>query len=209
MKLRKFFSVLFSIIGTSLLVLGILLSLFCLNRPPQISSVPAEAERCSEALLQALSSRDYVSAQALMYGQPELGLSGQPTDPLAEQVWVAFEDSLTFSYTGKITYTGSSFCRDMTVSYRDVSGVPANAAQIANTLLKQRLQSFEDDSDLYDESGNVRQDVLDEIFHQALTEALAQAQTVTVQATVGLISQDGRWWALPDTALLQALSSGM
>ena len=48
------------------------------------------------------------------------------------------------------------------------------------------------------------------MLSQAVVQALAEdGQLVTRDVTLNLICRDGQWWAVPDQALLQAISGGV
>ena len=53
-------------------------------------------------------------------------------------------------------------------------------------------------------------DLVEEVLSQAVVQALAEdGQLVTRDVTLNLICRDGQWWAVPDQALLQAISGGV
>ena len=93
------------------------------------------------------------------------------------------------------------------MSALDVSGAVAAVSQRAAALLSQRMEDAEDLSEIYDENNEFREDLMDQVLREALEQALAEdAQLVTSQSVLELIYRDGRWWAVPDQTLLQAIS---
>lgn len=210
MKIAKFFAGIFGAIGTLLLVGSVGLCLFSLNAPVRTAGIPEAAVDCSETFSRALSEKDFSTAQNCMYGQPELGLSGEPEDELVQMVWDLVQRNLIFSWRGECYFQDAVLCRDATVQYFDTASVTQNLQLRAHTLLTQRVEAATDMAELYGEGGEFRQDLMDEVLKAALTQAcLEDVQAVTTDVTVQLVHRDGQWWVIPDKALLTALSGGL
>lgn len=210
MKIAKFFAGIFGAIGTVLLVGSIGLCLLSLNAPVRMSEMPAGAVACSEQLAEAISQKDYAALEDCIYGQPQLGLSGTPEDELARMVWELVRLNLEFAWQGDCYLEDTVLCRDATVRYLDAASVTQKLQTRAHTLLTQRVEAATDMAELYDESGEFRQDLMDEVLKAALTQAcLEDVKSVTAEVTVQLVNRDGQWWAVPDGPLLTALSGGL
>lgn len=207
MKIARFFAVIFAVFGFLLLVGSIGLCLFSLDAPVRILELPQEAVNTSEAFAQALSDGDLAAAARMVYGQPNLGVEGTPGDPETEAVWNAFLDSISFSYTGKCQAADAGLSRKATVTTLDIAGVMEKLPERAQALVNQKIASAESIMEVYDEEGRFREELVTEILQQVLQQSLSQdVGTVTREVTLKLIHQDGKWWVVPDQALLQALS---
>ena len=100
--------------------------------------------------------------------------------------------------------------RDAVVTYMDVASITDNLPARAHALLTQRVEEATDMNQLYDEGGQFREDLLDQVMKAALTQAIMEdAKTTSASVRVEFIHRDGQWWAVPDTALLTALSGGV
>lgn len=207
MKIARFFAVIFGILGLLLLVGSIGLCLFSLKAPVRILELPQEAVNTSEAFAQALNDGDLTAAARYLYGQPDLGAEGNPADPETAAVWDAFLASMAFEYTGKCQAGDSGLYRTASVTTMDIASVTQKLPERAQSLVNQRIASAEELTEIYDESGSFRQELVEEILQQALQQSLTQdAQTLSREVTVKLINRDGKWWVVPDQALLQMLS---
>ena len=207
MKIARFFFVIFGIFGVLLLVGSICLCLFSLKAPVRVLELPQEAIHTSEAFAQALNGGDLTAAAQYIYGQPDLGAAGTPEDPETAAVWNAFLGSISFEYTGKLSAADSGLVRAASVVTLDIASVTEKLPERAQALVNQKIVSAESLTDVYDETGSFREELVTEILRQALEQALTQdAQTLTREVTVKLINRDGKWWVVPDQALLQALS---
>jgi hypothetical protein len=90
----------------------------------------------------------------------------------------------------------------------DIASVTEKLQERAQSLVNQKIASAENLTEVYDESGSFREELVTQILQQALQQCLTQdAETFTREVTVKLINRDGKWWVVPDPALLQALSS--
>ena len=210
MKIAKFFAGIFGAIGTVLLVGSIGLCLFSLNAPVRMEKVPAEAVECADVLAAAIAQKDFDALEDCLYGQPELGLSGEPEDELVKMVWDLVQLNLEFAWQGDCYLRDAVLCRDAQVRYFDAASVTENLQTRAHALLTLQVEAATDMEQLYDEDGEFRKDLVDQVLKAALTQGcMEDVKAVTANVTVELIHRDGQWWAVPDTALLTALSGGL
>ena len=207
MKITKVLASVFACLGAVLMLGTTALCLLSLDAQPKILNLPDGVVQCSETLVQALSQGDYATAEGLIYGQPDLGVPEQWDSTLEQLAWETFQESLTVSFDGDFYPSDTGYRRALTVSALDVSGAVAAVSQRAAALLSQRMEDAEDLSEIYDENNEFREDLMDQVLREALEQALAEdAQLVTSQSVLELIYRDGRWWAVPDQTLLQAIS---
>jgi len=209
MKIAKFFAGVFGTIGAVLLAGSIGLCLLFRSGPVQMAEPPKDAMQCSEVLSEAIRQEDYAALEDCLYGQPELGM-GTPEDPMAAALWNEFESSLSFSYQGDCYIRDAGIYRDATVTYLEVASVTENLQTRAHALLTRKVETAADMSELYGADGEFREDLVDQVLYEALDQAVREdARVVTEAVTVELVHRDGRWWAVPDAALLTALSGGL
>lgn len=204
------FSLIFAILGCGILFGSAYYCLTSLDAPAVMLRQPGEALACSENLMEALSSGDYAAASGCLQGQVDLGLDREPEDETGKLLWEAFEDSFAYEFTGACVATNSGVARTVRITTLDPSTVNGQLSQRVDALLEARLEAAEDTDDIYDESGNFRQELLDALLLEALEEALREdAATVTREISLNLVYQNGQWWVVPDAALIQAISGGV
>lgn len=210
MKIAKFFSFLFAVLGTVLMIASVGLCLLSLNAPVRMTEVPSGAVECSEALRGAIVEGDFASAGSLMYGQPDLGVEHLPETAEGQMIWEAFCQSIAFEFRGDCYATDHGLARDAVITTLDIPSVTEKLTQRAHALLTTRVENAQDMAELYDETNNFREDLVAEVLAQALEQAMTQdAGTVTREVTLTLVNRDGKWWAVPDQNLLTALSGGL
>ena len=118
--------------------------------------------------------------------------------------------SLSYELQGPCFATDSGLAQSVSITYLDIDATSATLRQRSEQLLETLLNSSDNTDDIYDESNNYREDVVMQVLHAAVEDALeedAAYQTVTV--TVNMIHRDGQWWIVPDDALLGAISGGI
>lgn len=210
MKARRFFSGVFAVMGALLMLGTTVLCLTCRGAQVKVKSLPRDAVKCSEALMEALADGDFAAAGRLMYGQPELGAEGGSTGGTEEILREAFLGSIVYEFTGDCYAVDTGFAREADITTLDLSGVTDAVPGHAYALLTQRVEAAQEMSELYDDGNNFRQDLVDQVLEEAVQQALEQdAGTVTSHVTIKLIYRDGQWWAVPDQTLLQAISGGV
>lgn len=210
MKFAKTCSMIFAAVGAALMLGTIVLCLFSLDAPVEMIGMPKEAMACAEEMMDALAEGDFASAAQRMYGQPELGAEGIPSDAMAAQVWEAFLESISYEFVGVCYAEDSGIYRDVSITALDIQAVMESLPNRVSALAAQKMEAAEDMEALYDESGHFRPELVQEVLQEALDQALEDtASTVSYDATLKMIHRDGKWWVVPDQALLQAISGGV
>lgn len=210
MKIARFFAAVFAAVGTVVMAGAVLLCLLSIDAPVRMEQVPQGAAQCAQELEAAFAAKDYEALESLIYGQPELGMTHSSADPLQALLWEKFLGSLSFSYTGDYYVSGSRICRDATVTSMDVTSATANLKTHARNIMNSRVAAATEMSELYDEENNFRADLVEQVLREAMEQALQQdALAVGRNVTVEFVFADGKWWAVPDAALLDALSGGL
>ena len=210
MKIAKFFAVVFGILGGLVMAGSIGLCLFSLHAPARVGGIPEGAVACSAALEAAVNEKNYEKLEGCIYGQPDLGLDGAPKEELSRMVWDLVQLNLEFAWQGDCYMDGAKLYRDAAVTYMDVASITNDLPVRAHALLTQQVEAATDMEQLYDESGEFRQDLMDQVMKEALTQCcMEDARSVTTEVSVELVNRDGQWWAVPDGKLLTVLSGGL
>lgn len=210
MKISKFVSAVLALLGTLLMAGTAVLCLVSLKAEPKLLQVSDAARERAVDVMDAVCAGDYEAAGSMMYGQPDLGAGREPADEVGAPVWEAFVESLSYELKGEPTATDSGIAWTVQVEALDISSVTVSLQERAEALLQQRAEQAEDMSEVYDEDNNFREDVVAQVLCEAVAQALAEdAVTVSREASLNLICQDGQWWVAADQALLQAISGGV
>lgn len=210
MNRSKLLSSLFGIIGFGAAAAGIILSFICMHASPVLVRQPEAALHQAEALLEAVSREDMGTASSLLYGTPSLGADRDPADAVGDLLWDAFIDSMDYELTGACYATDSGVALDATVTALDLNSVTATLKERSQVLLEQRIAAAKDADDIYDENGDYREDFVMQVLYDSAVAALeADAKLITKDVTLSLVYDDGQWWIMPESALLDAISGGI
>ena len=209
MRISKLASAVFAVAGTVLLIGSVVMSFVALGRPTTAVEPTREANDVAQSVLSALDHGDLSKVGTYFYGAPALGLDREPATAEGKQIWNAYRDSITVTADEGCCAEGTTIYQTAQVTALDISEALSRLDEEAAALLNQKVETAEDPAVLLDEGGDVPQTLKDELRGQALTQALADAKTVTTRITFQLMEQDGQWWVLPDQAMLDVLSGGL
>ena len=210
MKANKIFSWLFSLIGVCAGAAGIYLALQYMNADPVLVRQPDAAREQVVQVLDAVCAGDYAAAGSNLYGTPNLGVDREAADEVGVLIWDAYVDSLSYELQGQLYATDSGVAQDVVITGLDISSVTATLGDRSKALLEQRVAEAEDASELYDENGEYREDMVMDVLYEAAQQALAEdAVFQTAQVQLNLVYANDQWWVLPETPLLNAISAGL
>lgn len=208
MKLAKLSSRIFGVLGMILLVGSILLCLLVHSADP-IRGDLSVLETKAVSMLDAVCRGDYPAAQAELYGGPDLGLDREPGGEHAAAIWEAFQKSLSYELTGEVTVEGSDVTQNVTIRHLEIPSVTEAMQTHFVALIQQRIDQAEEMSEVYDETGSIREDLVAELTAQALEQAISEAQPQRSDLTLTYVYQDGCWQISPDQALIRAITGGL
>ena len=204
MKKITAISLIFAILGMAILAGSLLFCLTSLDRNAIMVATPKAAEVCSENLMSAIQAGDFTTATDYLYGQVNLGADRDPGDDLGTLIWDAFQDSITYEFVGDCYATTTGVARDLWITTLDPTSLNRNLSQRVTDLAEGSEEG------IYDQEGNLREDLFHQILLTALEESLDQdASTISHKIQLNLVYQNGQWLVVPDAALLQAISGGV
>ena len=203
-------SMIFAVVGICILALAALFCLSFLNAAPIMINVPDAAMECSETLMEALRTGDYDTASACLAGKPDLGLDREPEDEGSKLIWNAFADSFQYEFTGECYATPTGVAQSVMITTLDLSKNSSKLPQRMNDLVAEKMANTTIMSEIYDEKGEFRQDLIQQLLLQAISEILEEdAATITRGVSLNLVYEKSQWWVHLDQALLQAISGGV
>lgn len=209
MKISKVVSGIFAILAVVIAVAAILISFTSLDKTPVLMKASEEALEAVDIMMNAVSEGDYMEAGTVMYGMPDLGVH-ESSDPVAQLVWEAFVDSISYELVGEFHATDSGLAQNVKITSLDMKGVAANLGTYAEGLLTKRVEEAEDMSQVYDEENNYRADFVQAVLLDSAAMALEQDAVYNEQEiTLNLVYKQGQWWIMPEQALLSAISGGI
>ncbi len=200
----------FTLAGTALAAAAVWIGLNYRDAVPILLTPPDSATGQLTAMLDAVCAGEYDQASAYLLGKPDLGVTGTPEDAVGALFWERYQQSMDYALVGDCYATEEGLSQDITITYLDLSAVTENLRARSQAMLEQRVAQTEDLTLVYDENYEYREDYVMAVLYDAALEALEQdGRKVTVELTVNLMFQNGKWWILVDTPLLDAISGGI
>lgn len=214
MRMRKrkigFMSGLFGILGVLLALTGVMLALSNREASPILTKQPESARNQVTTMLDALCQGEYDTVSSCLYGKPNLGMDGEAAEEVGQLFWDALRESFSYEILGDFHATDSGVALDVSISAMNLSAVTANLGDRATAVMEQRIADAEDTSEIYDENNEYREEFVMGALYTAAQEALEEdAEITTWKLTLNLICENGQWWIMPESGLLNAISGGI
>ena len=210
MKLSRFFSGLFLCFGLGLMFLAICLVMGQPGTQPTLVGSSQEPQNQVVAAMDAICQGDFSGAEQYLLGQPSLGVDRELQDPAAAMIWKAFVESLSYELSGDCYATDTGVAQDVTLTYLDIPSVTANLAQRSEKHLARLQKQATHTSEIYDENGNFRTDVVQQVLNTVVQEAIREDATYTSTTfTLQLVMRDGQWYIISNSDFIRAISGGM
>ncbi len=208
--LRNIFAAALCLIALAATVLGIWLAFANQQSDPVLVREDPQARAAVQTLLDAVSDGDYAKAGAFIQGAPDLGVDRPAEDQLGVLLWDAYQESLTFKPVGDCYATASGVAYDYTVRRLDLNSVTGDLNARAQALLSQRVEEAEDMDQVYDENNEYREAFAMEVLLDAARQALEEDASYVEQVfTVNMVYRDGKWLAVLDSGLMDAVSASL
>ena len=180
------------------------------GQPPVLLQPSTEAVALAEELMDAVCSGDFERAETMLYGQPELGVDRQPAEVAGTMIWNAYVNSLDYELMGELYATDRGLAQDVKIIFMVLPTVTANLSTRTRQLLNEAIAAAEDVSELYDEKNEYREDLVMDILHRAVAQALEEDVRYSYRVVqLQLVYRDGQWKAVADRAFLDAISGGI
>lgn len=210
MKISRFFSGLFCLLGICVAVSGLWLSVHARTAAPAIIEVPASALEQVETMMESFCAGDYAGASTCMYGNPDLGMDREAADSVGVLIWDAFENSMTYELVGECYATNAGLTQKIRVTTLDITAVTAYLEANARNNIEQQAQEAEDYDAVFDENDEYRDEFIRRILEETTVQAIAETRdTVTTEVVLNLVWSEGKWMVVSNEALLKAVSGGI
>ena len=208
--MKKFFAVILALVGICVAAGTVWLSTQVMDSKPILLTPPDAARSELVALMDAVCDGDYAAASQSIYGTPNLGVDREAGSEVGILIWNAFSSSMSYELKGDCYTTDQGLAQDVQITCLDISSVTANLKERSQTMLEERVAEAEDVSEIYDENNEYKEELVMDVLYKAVEDALVEdARSMHMEITVNLVYRDGKWWAIADEALLNAISGGI
>ena len=209
-KGRTVVSILLALVAVFTATVAIYLSFTYRDAEPMLLTQPESARHRVEELMDAVSGADFEKVSKLLYGHPELGLDRVAADEVGVLVWDAFTKSISYELVGDSYLTDKGLAQKIRIIGLDLDSIAEFVQANAETMLNTQVEEAEDRDVFFDENDAYKKEFITEILCSAATRALEEgARERTVELTLYMTYEDGKWWVMPDSELLDAISGGI
>lgn len=210
MRIKKFFSVVFALLGIAVAAAAVYLCFAFRDSRPVLLTPPLAAKSQAVSMMNEICEGDFESASQRLLGTPDLGVGREADQEVGVMIWDAFVGSLSYDMVGTCYATDDGLAQNVVLNCLDVTSVTANLQQRAQTLLEERVNAATNTTEIYDENYEYREEFVMEVLRDAMADALEEdAALMSVELTLNMVYRDGQWWIVADSALLDAISGGV
>lgn len=177
-------------------------------RTTRVLGQKGEPAETAGLFFNALCLREWEEASRYVLGEPELDLSVYPEDELEREIWVAYQQSWSWSLgEGARTGADSAWQRVSFSSLRPAL-LSEGLTEEVQAILALRVDETDDLSAVYAADGQFRAEVVEAALRQAVEERLntPERYVSAAELTLHLLYRDGRWQILPEEELWELLS---
>ena len=208
--LRTILAVVLCLAALFVAVFGVCFALANRHAAPLLVKEDPRARNVVQGLLDSVSRGDYTKAGAYLLGAPDLGVDRPAESALGVFLWDAYQESLTFTPVGECYVTSSGIAFDYTVRRLDLDSVTANLNTRSQKLLSEAVKGAVDMDEVYDENNEYRETFVMEVLLEAAKQALKEdASYVEHTFAVNMVYREGKWYAVPDSGLMDAISGSL
>ena len=208
---KRIFAVLLFLLSLSVAAGAARLAAYALEAKPLVPDEgPGGLTETVTGFFDALCAEDWETAYACLSNYSSLGLEDTPEDPTAAKFWQAQKDAWAFEVHPGYEVDGTSVTKGVTLRCLDLGGLTAGLGDAVQARLARDVEEARLRSEVYDESGAYRQELVMEALDASVDEALTHApeHLFTRELTVHLRYLDGAWKIDAGTDLLSALTGG-
>lgn len=206
---RKFVAALFALLALAAGSAGAFLALNNTEAATVLLEAPEAAREQALSLMEALCAGEFAEAEAMLYGQPLLGLDTPPEDPVATLFFDAYQQSLTYQLKRDCYATDRGIALDVEVTALDVAAMLSQLRSRSQAMLEQRIAEAEDVTEVYDENGEYLESVVMDALYAAARKILEEeAVTQTVTLSLDCVHDGDRWWVIPGDLLMEIMGCG-
>lgn len=190
------------------LIFSLLTLLVCLRKdaPVRIVGSVPDPRECCDAFFEALNEGDYNAASACC--NPALPSETVPEEGEATELYALLRKSWQGRTAGEAVIEGSSIRVPAVMTVTDIGSLYGGVKEDINVLLAEYVEEARLSSDVYNEDGSYRDEVVRRAWEEALSARRERAQEYSAERELMLTLRyaEREWRIVPDEALLSALS---
>ena len=164
---------------------------------------------CAKRFLSFVCDKDEEDAKKILSSDDSLFVSPENPDETEELIFSSLRESYSYSVTDPGSSEDTHTSVSASINYLDMEKSVPELKEYVNSRLAELVENSRR-SDVYDENDEYRQDVLNDVYAEAVKKVLEDPEKYYSDSdiTLDLDYSNGEWRVAPNPALKLALSGG-
>lgn len=208
--MRKVIATLFTLLALAAATFTLYLCAFAEQAVPYVEDGPEGPTAALESFFSNLEEKAFSNAYTHLSNYASLGLENTPADPVAARLWAARQDVWHFSVEDGYEMDGIHLTKRAAADCLDEGAVMDRAGALVQEKLVQAVEEARLKSEVYDEEGNYREELVRAALEASLDEVLSDVSPYiyTRALVIRLEYVNGKWLVAADAGLIGVLTGG-
>lgn len=206
--MRKVLASLFTLLALASAAFTLYLCTFAERAVPYIEDGPEGPTAALESFFSNLEEKAFPRAYAQLANYASLGLENTPADTTAARLWAARQSIWRFTVEDGYEMEGVHLTKRAAADCLDEKAIMDRAGVLVQDKLAKAVENARLKSEVYDEEGNYREELVRAALDASLDEVLADLSPYiyTRGLVIRLENVDGKWLVAADADLIGALT---
>lgn len=153
---------------------------------------------------------NFTDSYKLLKDYSTLGLENVPDDKYAAQIYEALKKSYSYEIVGETTINEFNAVSHVRFTYLETSRLKENISKEIDTLIQEKVDTLSR-KELYDDKGNYRPELLEEVYDEAFNRVLSQSDKfiTTTEYDVELEYVGNSWLILVNDDMTLGFAGGV
>lgn len=208
--MKKIIASLFTLLALAAAAFTLYLCAYAQQAVPYVEDGPDGPTAALESFFSRLEEKSFPLAYAYLSNYASLGLENTPEDPAAARLWAAQQDVWNFSVEAGYEMDGVRLTKRASADCLDGRAVMELVGPMVQDKLAKAVEEARLLSEVYDENGDYREDLVRAALDAALDELLSDPSPYiyTRSLVIRMEYVDEKWLVAADTDLIAALTGG-
>lgn len=203
---------LIKLLGAALCVVvvtALLLGLTQRTAMPRSCSETGDPQKSVTDFFDAVCAGDLAACDRMVSGYSTIGFEGKAATDVGRKLYAQLLESYDYKLVGGIKQGSGCYTQRVELRYFDISATTEELNSLSKECLSRHMYSSEG-SEIYDENGNYREEIVMQSLGEALDILLAEPEEyyVTAELDVTVRLDGAQWKIVMDNGLKSALLGG-
>ena len=188
---------------------ALLLGLTQRSAMPRSCSETGDPQQAVTAFFDAVCAGDFAACDSMVSGYSSIGFEGEAATEVGQKLYEQLVESYDYRLIGGLRQEDGKYVQTVELQYFDINATTEELNTLSQECLSRHVYNS-DSSEIYDENGEYREDIVMQSLSEALDIVLTEPQKyyVTVQLDVSVQLDGAQWKIVMDNRLKSALLGG-